>query len=489
MRMRKELVLLALILTLILAACTNKESAEKSTDKNKEKEPVLKDNIELSVKEAYIDDEVHFTIDSLESGMDVQLEWTEVEGAYDIQKLYAFIGTDYTSKEVPLVKGTSDDEGKWEGTFSVPSGFGGNHTLYVTSDDKKIGQTGFFVRPKFSISPESGPVGTEVTLEAEGLDWQTYKSMWNLTYDNKYTGMVSGVSTQGKANAVFRAAGSVGDHFLSLRSGYLGSPYINHGSSPHTGWPAPDFVFTVTDEVPLTEAYVEKTPEAAGGGVEMPKLENKKDVTVELDKEEGIVGEDVTLTASNLPADKKVEVVWNTMKGNRVTDAGFDEHSTVLDTVSSGTDGKAVYKFAIPDDLGGLPHRIDLKVGEEVYGQTYLRITPSIVELSPASGPAGTEINVTIKGGGWTEYDNAYYLTYDNAYSGYMCAFNSQGTLEYKVIATGEPGYHIIDMYPGVYEQQEIDTDMTLIPQLTYREDHPGSGMPAIRYGFEVTEK
>ncbi|REB11616.1 hypothetical protein DVB69_00275 [Sporosarcina sp. BI001-red] len=489
MPIKKEIVIIGLFLITILSACTNTEPAEKSSNDNNEKEPALKNNIELSVKEAAINEEVHFTIDDLDANTDVQLEWTEVEGTYKIENLYEFIGTKYSSKDVPLVTGTSDENGKWEGTFKVPQGFGGNHTLYITSDNKKIGQKGFFVRPKFSITPESGPVGTEVALEAEGLDWKTYKSMWNLTYDNKYTGMVSGVSTQGKTKAIFRASGSVGKHFLSLRSGYLGSPYINHESSPHTGWPAPDFVFEITDEDPIAAQYVEKTPKAASGGVEMPKLKNKKNVEVSMDKEEGIVGEKVALKASNLPKNKEVELVWNTMKGSRVTDSGFDEESAVLDTIKTDAEGNAEYKFEIPDDLGGLPHRIDLQIGDEIYGQTYLRITPSIVEITPSSGPQGTEISVTIKGGGWTEYDNAYYLTYDNAYSGYMCAFNSQGTLEYKIIATGELGYHVIDMYPGIYQQQEIETDMTLIPQLTYREDHPGSAMPAIRYGFEITEK
>ncbi|MDW0109795.1 hypothetical protein [Sporosarcina aquimarina] len=489
MPIKKEIAMIGLFLMFILAACSNNKSEDKSSEDNTEKEPVLKNNIELSVNEASINEEVHFTIDDLDANTDVQLEWTEVEGTYTIQNLYEFIGTEYTSKEISLVSGTSNEEGKWEGSFKVPEGFGGDHTLFVTSDDKKIGQKGFFVRPSFTLKPESGPVGTEVTLEVEGLGWKTYKSMWNLTYDNKYTGMVSGVSTNGKAKAVFRASGNVGKHFLSLRSGYLGSPYINHESSPHSGWPAPDFVFEVTDEAPITDKYVEETPKAASGGVKMPDLENKKDVEVTMNKEEGIVGEKVTMKASNLPKNKEVELVWNTMKGSRVTDSGFDEESSIMDSISSDADGNAEYEFAIPDDLGGLPHRIDLKVGDEIYGQTYLRITPSIVNISPSSGPAGTEISITIKGGGWTEYDNAYYLTYDNAYTGYMCAFNSQGTLEYKVIATGEPGYHVIDMYPGVYQQQEIETDMTLIPQLTYREDHPGSAMPAIRYGFEVTEK
>lgn len=81
----------------------------------------------------------------------------------------------------------------------------------------------------------------------------------------------------------------------------------------------------------------------------------------------------------------------------------------------------------------------------------------------------------------------AYYMTYDNAYMGYMYSFNSQGNLTFSIIATGNEEYHIMDLYPGVYKQKK-EADMTLIPQLTYSTDYPGSGMPAIRFGFEVTE-
>jgi hypothetical protein len=200
------------------------------------------------------------------------------------------------------------------------------------------------------------------------------------------------------------------------------------------------------------------------------------------------VGEPVVLTAKGLPENQKVNFVWNSMKGSRVSGLGFAEFSTELGSATTGSDGTLVYNFQVPDDLGGIPHRLDLKIGDEIYGQAYLRILPSIVEFSPKSGPVGTKINITIKGGGWTEFDNAYYLTYDNAYAGYLCAFNSQGDLTFDVVATGEPGYHIIDLYPGIYKQKEKDTDMTLIPQLTYSTDHPGSSMPAIRMAFEVTE-
>ena len=44
---------------------------------------------------------------------------------------------------------------------------------------------------------------------------------------------------------------------------------------------------------------------------------------------------------------------------------------------------------------------------------------------------------------------------YDNAYIGYACGFNSQGTVDIALQATGEPGWHFIDLYPAVYKGKE----------------------------------
>jgi hypothetical protein len=484
-----------ILLVIVLGACSSEQSKpETSTDKtakaakNSAEEKVLKNNITLSAERGTIREKVEFKVNELEPNTPAQLIWATAEGKYKIEDLYTVIGPEFTEKEVVLSEGTSDENGEWSGSFTIPEGFGGDHTIYVASKETKIGQIGFTVDPTFTMTPKSGPVGTEITIKAEGIGWSTYMRNWQLTYDNQYTGLISAVSTNGVAEAKIRAAGVPGKHILSIRTGYLGSPYINYKQSPYPDKPAPDLVFEVTDEKTAAKSYVEPIPTKAGNGLEMPKLVNKSGVEVVLDKHEGIVGEPVKMTAKGLPKNEKVELIFNTMRGSRVSGLGFSETNVTLGNVTTDGEGNLSYDFKVPDDLGGIPHRIDLKIGEEVYGQEYLRILPSIVDISPKSGPVGTKIKIKIKGGGWTEFDNAYYMTYDNAFAGYMCAFNSMGDLTFEVNATGDPGYHIIDLYPGIYKQKQEDTDMTLIPQLTYATDHPGSAMPAIRMGFEVTK-
>ncbi|TVY09211.1 hypothetical protein [Paenibacillus cremeus] len=443
----------------------------------------------LLQEKGFIRSLVGFEAAGLDPNEDVELVWMTVTGSYKLKGIYSFIGAEYKEQEVSLLKGTPNEDGTWKGSFKVPEGFGGDHTVYVRQNGRNLSQNNYFVSPSFKMSPQSGPVGTEITIEAEGIGWTTMESNWQLTYDNKMTGLISAVSTNGKATAKLRAAGSPGIHSLTAWHGYIGMPYINHQQAPTSYLPVPTFSFKVTEGKPDLNAYVEPVPDsAANGGLIMPDPQNQEGVNVSLSKEAGTVGEPITLTAKGLPANEKLKLVWNTMSGSRVSGLGFAEKQITLVEKTTDQDGSLTFDFPIPDDLGGVPHRIDLVAGEQTYGQTYLTINPSIVSISPVSGPAGTEVTIHLKGVGWTEFDNTLYLTYDNAYTGYMCGFNTQGDVEFTMVATGEPGYHIIDLYPGIYKGQQKTPDVYLAPQLTYEKDHPGSKIPAIRMAFEIKE-
>jgi hypothetical protein len=105
-----------------------------------------------------------------------------------------------------------------------------------------------------------------------------------------------------------------------------------------------------------------------------------------------------------------------------------------------------------------------------------------------ARGPAGTTFKIHLKGVGWTETANIYTVVYDNNYIGYACAFNSQGDVEIFLKASGEPGWHFIDLYPAIYKGKETRPLNFRIPQLSYAHDHPGEDLPRFRFAFEVTE-
>src|SRR5437773_10592053 len=142
---------------------------------------------------------------------------------------------------------------------------------------------------------------------------------------------------------------------------------------------------------------------------------------------------------------------------------------------------------SIPEDLGGR-HSLAIRSGDKTLATTYSVIETSIVSMTPASGPAGTPATIHLKGVGWTEYDNIYVATYDNAYMGYVCGFNSGGDVVINFTATGDVGTHVIDLYPGIYQGPSTEPQQLYrLPQLTYADDHPGNRIPALRFTFEVT--
>ncbi len=99
----------------------------------------------------------------------------------------------------------------------------------------------------------------------------------------------------------------------------------------------------------------------------------------------------------------------------------------------------------------------------------------------------GTHFTIHLKGVGWTETSNIMHVVYDNAYIGYACAFNSQGDVMIYLQATGAPGWHFIDLYPGIYKGPAEIPNNYRMPQLTYEADHPGEDLPAFHFAFEVT--
>jgi hypothetical protein len=132
-------------------------------------------------------------------------------------------------------------------------------------------------------------------------------------------------------------------------------------------------------------------------------------------------------------------------------------------------------------------HTLSVRSGDKTLARAFFAIETSVVSISPTSGPAGTPVTIHLKGVGWTDVDNIYVATYDNAYMGYACGFNSQGDVIVNFTAAGSPGMHLIDFYPGIYQGPGTDQQLYRLPQLTYADDHPGNKIPALRFAFEVT--
>ena len=435
-------------------------------------------------KPAVVGASVHATAMGLPPGSKVDLIWGTVTGGWVIQGYYQFLGKKYSETATSLGQFPVDSTGQLDANFTIPEDYGGVHEITARIDGKTVAQNAVNVTQTFEFSPTSGPVGTPVEVKVKGLGWRTMESTWVVNWDNKVLGWVSAAGTRGSAVARFRATGPVGDHMVKLYTGWQGQSYLNYEQSPVAALPRPHFTFKTTPgSAARSGGYAEPyQPQAA------PKTEeNVAGSTLALMPTQGPVGTRATLRGEGFPRDASLQLTWETYVGSRVSGNGFTPEENVIGQVKVDSGGRLECPVTIPSDLGGL-HTVILKYGDRVLGRASFFVETSIVSMTPMSGPAGTPVTIHLKGVGWTEYDNIYVATYDNAYMGYVCGFNSRGDVIVNFTASGEPGQHLIDLYPGIYQGPPTEPQQLYrTPQLTYADDHPGNKIPALRFMFEIT--
>jgi hypothetical protein len=427
---------------------------------------------------------VRATATGLPPGKTVDLTWETVTGGWVVEDYYHFRGKKYSKTTLSLGRFTVDPQGSLEAQFNIPEDYGGVHDVIALIDGRPVAQNGIEVTQSFELSPTSGPIGTLVELRVTGLGWRTMESTWVVNWDNNLIGFVSAAGTKGSAVARFRAAGPVGAHGVRLLTGWQGQGYLNYEQSPVAHLPRPQFTFETTPgRSSSSAAYAEPYQRQP-----VPKTElHGADAKLTLTPTQGPVGTRAALRGEGFAGGAMLKLVWQTYVGSRVSGNGFEPQENAIGTVQVGPDGRIDVPVTIPDDLGGL-HGLALRDEGKTVARAFFVTETSIVKMSPTSGPVGTPVTIHLKGVGWTEYDNIYIATYDNAYMGYACGFNSQGDVVINFQATGEPGEHIIDLYPGIYQGPPTEPQLLYRqPQLTYADDHPGNKIPALRFKFEVT--
>lgn len=409
------------------------------------------------------------------------LMWTTVEGSWQLSEDRSeYLGREYKPALKKLLSVTTDAAGAFSASFTIPEDFGYQHDVVVMRYGETINKSAFDVDMQAFISPTSGPVGTPVTVEIRGVGWRPYESSFQLNWDNAYTGWMSSVTTRGLARAVIPAAGRPGTHYIQIGHSMFGPPYMNPQQQPLVAdRPFPRIPFVITD----------------GPAVMPPPLERQAFAIVPARPvDRGIwtspyaapVGTPATLHGKALAANSDVEITWAAMVGNR-TVTGFQAQTRVIATTRTDASGAFTWRFTVPDDLGGT-HEMTAKIGGEVVASTDLYIQTTGVPLDVDRGPSGTVVKVQLKGVGWTETEQIYHLVYDNAYVGYACAFQSAGDITMFVVMSGDPGWHYIDVYPGIYQGKETRPATYKVPQLTALDDHPGEPMPIFRWAFFITE-
>ena len=427
---------------------------------------------------------VRAVIDGLPAGKTVELQWGTVTGGWVIEKYYYFRGRKYSDTKLSLGKFPVSETGRMEASFSIPEDYGGVHDVIATIDGAVVAQNGVEVTQSFEMTPKSGPIGTPIEIRVKGLGWRTMENTWVVNWDNQGLGLVTAAGTKGSAVARFRAAGPAGDHFIKLYTGWQGQSYLNYEQAPNAYLPRPEFTFHATAGPPPSRAsYADEYQP-------YPLPDSEVHVpggTLTLSRTQGPVGTRVVLRGEGFRSRSTLDLIWQTYVGSRVSGNGFSPQEKSLAAVKVGDNGTIEFPLTIPEDLGG-EHALALRDGDKAVAHAYFAIETSIVSMEPASGPAGTTVKIHLKGVGWTEYDNLYAVTYDNSYMGYVCGFNSQGDVVFTFTAAGEPGTHLVDLFPGIYQGPATENQQLYrMPQLTYADDHPGNKIPALHFNFEVT--
>jgi len=421
-----------------------------------------------------------FTItgSELPPNQDFQLVWVTVDGRWNVDGPY-YKGREYVPVAYEMAKVRSDPQGRVQATFETPDDFGFDHDIVLQQGDRLLTQVGYVIDMTVDISPMSGPVGTPITVRVKGMGSQLQFNSWHLLYDNSITGWISTVTTHGAATFTIPATGHVGDHVIEVHHGQFTFPYRNTQQSPNPNRPTFAAMFTVTPGAPVLPVTPERQAQtnvrvlpAQGELVSTPHFSG--------------VGEPIKVTGTGFEPGRSYTLNWTRVVGNRITGQGWQDNASPVSEARAGQDGRIEFSFATPDDLGGTHGLWIEHAGAKKLGAHLIKTTA--FPLSVSHGPAGTTFRIHLKGVGWTETANIMHLVYDNAYIGYACAFNSQGDLEIFIKATGAPGWHFIDLYPGIYKGTETDLSNYRMPQLTYAADHPGEDLPAFHFAFELTE-
>ncbi len=414
---------------------------------------------------------------NLPPNQEFQLVWRTVNGRWNVTEAQ-YKGREFVPIAYQMAKVKSDAAGKFKSSFTTPEDFGFGNDIVLQQGNRLLNQTGYSIDMTVDVTPKSGPPGTPITISVKGIGWRSLYNSWDLIYDNSFTGWLSAVTTHGSAKFVIPATGTPGDHVLEIVHGALVFPYLNPEQNPAPGRPRFSTIFRVMPGAATLPAAAQQQAQKTirvlppqGELVSTPHF--------------SAVGEPIKVSGQGFQPGKVYKLNWTHVSGSRVSGRGYEESANEIAQATADASGRLEFDVKTPDDLGGT-HDLFVQDGAKKKSGTHL-IKTTALPLDVAKGPVGAKFTIHLKGVGWTETANIMHVVYDNNYTGYVCAFNSQGDVTIYMQATGAPGWHYIDLYPGIYKGAEREPNNYEIPQLTYADDHPGEDLQSFHFAFEVT--
>src|SRR6059036_1189494 len=201
----------------------------------------------------------------------------------------------------------------------------------------------------------------------------------------------------------------------------------------------------------------------------------KLDLTVD----KPVVGAEVRVAAADLPPGKTAELQLGTVAGGWVVEdyyhfkgKKYTETTSSLGKFNIDSYGRLDARFVIPEDYGGL-HEVTALIDGRPVAQNVIEVTQSF-QMSPASGPIGTPIELRVRGLGWRTMESTWVVNWDNHAVGFVSAAGTRGSAVARFRAAGPAGDHPVKVYSGYQAQSYLNYEQAPNaylprPELTFR--------------------
>jgi hypothetical protein len=452
----------------------------------------------VSEEEGYVGDRITFKGRNFPAGEAYELRWNSTDGRWGVLEANQVVGPQYQPRTETIATVETDEAGEFDEAWTVREDYGGAHRIEVLDGDTTVASTEFTILPHFELEETEVPLGEFFTLRGYGIGPNVVTNNYQVAWDNGNVGFITGVMNRGTATAQIRAVGPVGKHVVQVWRNYRGVPYLQNNTQSPYG-PVADgrqsqWTVEVTEpesdpDTAWLDAQLDETPIS----IHYPDIDADTEAELSIEPTSGQPGTTAFISGENFPADEEVDLIWYRHEGHRVKGIPItpEPKPDVLPTVTTDENGHFQTEFTIPKGEGST-RPITAAVGGREVAVTGFMMQPSIETFSPTSGPVGTTIEFELSGVGWPVYENAPYFLYDNKPLGYVCGLTDDdggGIVRLELPATGDPGWHFIDVYPMIFEMQQDEPDFELRPHLSYLDNHPVRPMPAYHMAFEITEE
>lgn len=462
---------------------------------HREEQSSYRGTLVLSDSEVYVGDTITLEGRNLPEEKELEVIWHTAEGLWGVLEANEVVGAQYQPRTERIETLETDENGRFTEEWQVPEDYGGEHKIRLesSSDDETLAEATLTITPWFEIDRTQAELGEVFTVTGYGLGPNVITNNYQIAWDNGTVGFMTGVQNRGTATAEVRAVGPTGKHVLQVWRNYRGVPFLQNNTQspfgPVAGGRKSSWTVEVTEPESEPEtAWLDPMWDEGPLSVHFPEIDEETDAELEISPTSGQPGTDAFITGENFPADTTVDLVWHTHDGHRVKgiDITAAPRPDVLPSVTTDEDGEFQVEVTIPTDIGAT-RPITAEIDGRSVAVTGFMMQPRIETFSPTEGPVGTEIEIEISGVGWPTYENAYYFVYDNKPLGYICGLEAM--VNRTVLqATGEPGWHFIDVYPSFFQVKEDEPDFELKPHLSYLDNHPVRPLPAAHFAFEITE-